>query len=136
MLNSHSRFIEEDAIRLLRNDPSKVDLWRSFEGQQGARMTEKEKKTDFTASPAAEFSASSSLFFFSLCRELFLLLFPVTSARYLETPRSFDHKRHRCKVAETVLSRIRTIVVPIFNVLITCQRYPNRNEERANIEIV
>lgn len=102
MLNSHSRFIEEDAIRLLRNDPSKVDLWRSFEGQQGARMTEKEKKTDFTASPAAEFSASSSLFFFSLCRELFLLLFPVTSARYLETPRSFDHKRHRCKVAETV----------------------------------
>lgn len=41
-------------------------------------------------------------FFFSLCRELFLLLFPVTSARYLETPRSFDHKRHRCKVAETI----------------------------------
>ena len=93
-LNSHSRFIEEDAIRLLRNDPSKVDLWRSFEGQQGGiqfRLTEKEKKTDFAASPTGRIlwlcRLSYSFFFsfflsFRFCREHFCsFLFPVTSGQ-------------------------------------------------------
>lgn len=58
----------------------KVDLWRSFEGQQGARLTEKEKKTDFTANSAGEFSASFFFFFISVANYIFfLLLFPMIS---------------------------------------------------------
>lgn len=54
----------------------KVDLWRSFEGQQGARLTEKEKKTDFTANSAGEFSASFFFFFFFFIISRDIYIFP------------------------------------------------------------
>ena len=94
-LNSHSRFIEEDAIRLLRNDPSKVDLWRSFEGQQGGiqfRLTEKEKKTDFAASPTGRI--------LWLCRLsysfFFLSFFPSVSVANIFIPSFFRWHRASC----------------------------------------
>lgn len=80
----------------------KVDLWRSFEGQQGARLTEKEKKTDFTANSAGEFSASF-FFFFHLCRELYFFSSPfsddIVTLKHLGC---FDYiVEHRYKMAHT-----------------------------------